>query len=188
MDALPSWRTLVVLLGGLPMGIILKTCLIQNWVVQGFRKGPFPRTSWMIQTLLWHELHALRLMVEMERKLSSRMRPRVQVQLLRMQVQPLVAVVPALLHGETFKLGTNHTAYADLHDAAKALDVNHAMLYNTSRMSGKGSKQALLQCVTFHSYVQAVIVPVKQMDISRMRRIMAAFTALESLSCTGETL
>ena len=60
--------------------------------------------------------------------------------------------------GSTFSLGTHSVAYNDLPVAARTLD---AMLYNIFKMSIKGSKQALLQCVTFPSYVQAVIVLVE---------------------------
>ena len=52
--------------------------------------------------------------------------------------------------GSTFSLGTHSVAYNDLPVAARILD---AMLYNIFKMSIKGSKQALLQCVTFPSYV-----------------------------------
>lgn len=84
-----------------------------------------------------------------------------------------------------FSLGQHHTAYANLPKEAKRLD---ATLYNIFKLCIKGSKQALVQCVSFPSYVQAAIVLVKHMDISRMRRIMAAFHKLDSLSYTGDTL
>ena len=60
--------------------------------------------------------------------------------------------------GSAFSLGTHSVAYNELPLAARTLD---AMLYNIFKMSIKGLKQALLQCATFPSYVQAVIVLVK---------------------------
>ena len=80
--------------------------------------------------------------------------------------------------GGTFTLGTRSVAYRDLPLAARKLD---AMLYSIFKLSIKGSKQALLQSVTFPSYVQAVIVLVKHMDISRMSRIGHAFSGLQNL-------
>ena len=62
------------------------------------------------------------------------------------------------------------------------------MLYNIFKLSIKGSNQSLLQCVTFPSYVQAVIVLVKHMDISRMRRIGHAFSGLQNLFFHGHVL
>jgi len=84
-----------------------------------------------------------------------------------------------------FTLGLHHTKYANLSDEAKKLD---AVLYNVLKMSIKGSKQGLLSCVTFPSYVQAVCVLVKHMGISRMSRIMVAFNKLDQLQFTGDTL
>jgi len=84
-----------------------------------------------------------------------------------------------------FSLGQHHTAYTDFPEEAKALD---GMLYNIFKMCVKGSKQAIIECVTFPSYVQAVCVLVKHMSISRMRRITAAFTKIDSLSYQGDTL
>ena len=64
------------------------------------------------------------------------------------------------------------------------------MLYNIFKMGMEGSKQALPQCVTFPSYVQAVIVLVRHMLISRMRRIGHAFSGLhdQSLFFHGDVL
>lgn len=73
----------------------------------------------------------------------------------------------------TFSLGTHRIAYSELPEEARTLD---RMLYNVLRMSIKGSKQSVLACVTFPSYVQAVCVLDKHMAISRLRRIMAAST------------
>ncbi len=84
-----------------------------------------------------------------------------------------------------FTLGQHHTSYSDLSEGARKLD---AVLYNVLKMSIKGSKQSLVQCVTFPSYVQAVCVLVKHMGISRMRRIMAAYSKLDSLQYAGDTL
>ena len=87
--------------------------------------------------------------------------------------------------GGTVSLGTHHTSYADLPQASKTLD---ALLYNIVRMSIKRSKQAVLKCATFPSYVRAVIVLVKHMDISGLRRISAAFSKLDLLTYSGGTL
>ena len=76
------------------------------------------------------------------------------------------AAVSSAITGSTFTLGTHSVAYHDLPAAAKTLD---AMLLSIFKLSIKRSKQALLQCVTFPSYVQAVIILVKHMDISRKR-------------------
>ena len=62
------------------------------------------------------------------------------------------------------------------------------MLHNMFKLSIKGSNPALLQCVTFPSYVQAVIVLVKYMNISRMRRIGHAFSGLQNLYFHGDVL
>ena len=49
-----------------------------------------------------------------------------------------------------FSLGEHHTSYRDLPEEARVLD---GMLYNIFKMCIKGSKQAILECVTFPSYV-----------------------------------
>ena len=95
------------------------------------------------------------------------------------------AVLGTASSGSAFSLGTDSAVYNDLPVAARTLD---AMLYNIFKMSIKGSKQSLLQCVTFPSYVQAVIVLVKHMDISRMRRIGHAFGKLQNLFFHGDVL
>ena len=53
-----------------------------------------------------------------------------------------------------FSLGQHSLAYDDLPQEAKTLD---ALLYNVLRMNIKGSKQSVIACVTFPSYVQAVM-------------------------------
>ena len=85
--------------------------------------------------------------------------------------------------GSTFTLGVHKIAYKDLPLAALKLD---ALLYNIFKLSIKGSKQALLQNVTFPSYVQAVIVLVKHMDMSKMARIGHAFSELDNLTFNGD--
>ena len=88
-------------------------------------------------------------------------------------------------------LFTHQTSYSDLSEAAKTLDL---MLCSIFKMSIKGSKEALGQCVTFPSHVQAVIqaviVLVKHnvMNISKMHRTTAAFEKLESLLYNRDTL
>ena len=89
------------------------------------------------------------------------------------------AAVGSATTGSTFTLGVHKIAYKDLPLAALKLD---ALLYNIFKLSIKGSKQALLQNVTFPSYVQAVIVLVKHMDMSKMARIGHAFSALDNLT------
>ena len=84
-----------------------------------------------------------------------------------------------------FSLGRHSIAYDDLPDEAKSLD---AMLYNVLRMNIRGSKQALLSVVTFPSYVQGVCVLVKHMGISRMQRMMTAFSELDRLAFTGNVM
>ncbi len=103
---------------------------------------------------------------------------------------PDLATSPSRVSGRSggsghFCLGTHHTPYADLPKEARKLD---GMLYNIFKMSVKGSKQALLESVTFPSYVQAVLILVKHMAISRMGRIMAAFKSIDGLAYQGDTL
>ena len=100
--------------------------------------------------------------------------------------QPATSMAQSGRSGKSghFSLGDHHTKYVDLPEEAKVLD---GMLYNIFRMCIKGSKQAVLHCVTFPSYVQAVCVLTKHMSISRMRRISAAFERIDSLSYQGDT-
>ena len=73
--------------------------------------------------------------------------------------------------------------YRDLPDKTITLD---KMLYNVLLMNVKGSKSALLQCVTFPSYVQGICVLAKHTDISRSDRITRAFDSLDSLQFKGD--
>lgn len=84
-----------------------------------------------------------------------------------------------------FSLGSHTIAYVDLPEEAQKLD---GFLYNILRMNIRGSKQALLSCVTFPSYVQGVCVLEKHMGISRMERVMSAFSAFDRLSYNGNVL
>ena len=93
------------------------------------------------------------------------------------------AAVGSATTGGTFTLGVHETAYKDLPAAARKLD---AIFYNIFKLSIRGSKQALLQSVTFPSYVQAVIVLVKHMDVSRISRIGHAFNGLHNLVFHGD--
>ena len=93
------------------------------------------------------------------------------------------AAVGSANTSSTFTLGTHSVAYKDLPLAARKLD---AVLYNIFKLSIRGSKETLLQSVTFPSYVQPVIVLVKHMDISRMARIGHAFTGLHNLVFHGD--
>ena len=96
------------------------------------------------------------------------------------------------ISGGNFTVGTHHTLHLDLSQEAKTLD---SLLYNIFKMSIKGTKQALVQCITFPSYVQVVIVLVKlqlkhmdMWDISRMRCILYGFDKLENLYYQGDAL
>ena len=78
-----------------------------------------------------------------------------------------------------FSLGTHSVTYDDLPAEARSLD---GLLYNVICMNIRGTKQQLLSCVTFPSYVQAVCVLSKHMGISRMERVMSAFSEFDVLS------
>ena len=93
------------------------------------------------------------------------------------------AAVGSASTGSTFTLGKHSVAYKDLPLAALKLD---AILYNIFKLSIRGSKQTLLQSATFPSYVQAVIVLAKHMNISRIFRIGHAFTGLHNLVFHGD--
>ena len=84
-----------------------------------------------------------------------------------------------------FSLGTHSVPYSEMSGEARALD---AMLYNMFKMSVRGTKQQLLTCVSFPSYVQAVIVLTKHLSISRMQRMMAAFAKMDALTFNGDVL
>ena len=55
------------------------------------------------------------------------------------------------------------------------------MMYNVLQMNLKGSQAHLLKCVAFPSYVQAVVVLYKHMDISRNDRKTKAFANMDKL-------
>ena len=82
-----------------------------------------------------------------------------------------------------FVLAPAAIKYRDLPEESRILD---AMLYNILKMNIKGSKQALLSCVAFPSYVQAVAVLSKHMDISRNDRKTKAFDAADKLTFRGD--
>jgi hypothetical protein len=73
--------------------------------------------------------------------------------------------------------------YMDLPQASRTLD---GLLYNVLKMVIKGSKAALLMCVMFPSYVQAVCVLVNHMDISKYDRITRSIFELDKLTYTGD--
>ena len=73
--------------------------------------------------------------------------------------------------------------YMELPLESRNLD---ALLYNVLLMHVKSSKNALLQCVTFPSYVQAKIVLNKHMDISRSDRKSRAFAHMDTLTYKGD--
>lgn len=82
-----------------------------------------------------------------------------------------------------FTLLAANVKYRDMSAASRTLD---ALLYNILKMNVKGSKNALLSCVTFPSYVQAVSVLVKHMDISRNDRKTRAFEQADKLTYRGD--
>ena len=55
-------------------------------------------------------------------------------------------------------------------------------------MNVKGTKQALLDNVTFPSYIQGTIVLDKHMNISKMDRNMAAYGTFDNLKWKGNAL
>lgn len=94
---------------------------------------------------------------------------------------PHSASLAASLHS-SFSLGAASTAYADLPDQTRALD---ALLYNVLKINIKGARNSLIACVTFPSYVQAMCVLSKHMDISKTDRIMRALDAWDKLQYKG---
>ena len=72
--------------------------------------------------------------------------------------------------------------YGQLSAEAKALD-NH--MYTVMQMNVKGSKAALLAHVTFSSYVQAMIVLHKHIDISSNSRKTEALESIDNLKLNG---
>ena len=75
-----------------------------------------------------------------------------------------------------------HT-YMDLPEESRALD---GLLYNVFKMVVKGSKGAIITCVLFPSYVQAVCVLVEHMNISKYDRITKSIFALDRLVYNGD--
>ena len=55
-------------------------------------------------------------------------------------------------------------------------------------MNVKGTKQALLDNVTFPSYIQGMIVWDKHMNISKMDRTVAAYGTFDNLKWKGNAL
>ena len=87
--------------------------------------------------------------------------------------------------GSHFALNQSSIPYADFPDGAKELDAN---LYNVLRMNVRGSKAALLDNVTFPSYMQGMIVLDKHMNISKMDRIMAAYSIMDKITYKNDAL
>ena len=87
--------------------------------------------------------------------------------------------------GSHFALGQSSIRYADFPREAKELD---GLLYNILRMNVKGTKHCILDNVTFPSYIQGMIVLDKHMNISRMDRVMAAFTTFNTIKYNGNAL
>ena len=79
----------------------------------------------------------------------------------------------------TFTLGSAAVAYSDLPQESKTLD---ALLYNVLKINVKGSRNSVISWVTFPSYVQAMCVLSKHMDISKTDRIMRALGAWDKLT------
>ena len=82
-------------------------------------------------------------------------------------------------------LNSSGRSYWDMHESALKLD---ALLFNVLRMSVKGSKKVMLECVQFPSYVQAICVLYKHSDISRNDRITRAFDAMDQLQFNGDVI
>ncbi len=82
-----------------------------------------------------------------------------------------------------FSLQRSTIKYRDMPEGARTLD---ALLYNILRINVKGAKNALLSCVAFPSYVQAMTVLVKHMDISRNDRKTKAFEQADKLTFDGD--
>lgn len=82
-----------------------------------------------------------------------------------------------------FQMHSAGTPYKGLSKESRTLD---SMLYNVLRVNVKGSKNALLSCVKFPSYVQAICVLYKHMDISRNDRKLRALEAADRLTYKGD--
>ena len=79
--------------------------------------------------------------------------------------------------GGTFSLGHCPFKYSDLTAKSRTLDTQ---LYNILKMNVKGTKNSLLPCVSFPSYVQAVCVLSEHVDISRLDRMVRIIDRRES--------
>ena len=83
-------------------------------------------------------------------------------------------------HATLNSAGTN---YFDLPEESRDLDSH---LYNVLKMCVKGSKNVLLQCVKFPSYIQGMCILFKHCDISRNDRISRSFDDMDTLSFDGD--
>jgi hypothetical protein len=92
---------------------------------------------------------------------------------------PSIASHVTLGSHQLFRAGS----YYDLPQGALELDKT---LYNVLKMCVKGSKRVLIECVSFPSYVQAVIILSRHADISRNDRINKAFDAVDELKYNGD--
>ena len=81
-----------------------------------------------------------------------------------------------------FSLGSSGLRYSELSEDTRALD---ALLYNVLKINVKGSRNSLIPCVTFPSYVHAMCVLSKHMDISKTDRILRAIGAWDKLLFKG---
>ena len=75
------------------------------------------------------------------------------------------------------------SSYWALSSECRDLD---GMLHSVLKMSIKGSKKVLLECVQFPSYIQAICVLYRHSDISRNDRITRAFDVVDQLSFNGD--
>ena len=75
------------------------------------------------------------------------------------------------------------SSYWELGDEVLALD---ATLYNVLKMSVKGGKSILLDCVQWPSYIQAMCILYKHSDISKNDRITRAFNTMDKLTYNGD--
>ena len=82
-----------------------------------------------------------------------------------------------------FVLAPAARKFKELQKEARQLD---AVLYNVLKLNVKGSKSSLLSCVMYPSYVQAICVLHKHIDISRNDRETKAFMALDKLEFKGD--
>ena len=94
--------------------------------------------------------------------------------------QPAMSVSTGSSHATLNAAGTS---YFDLPEEARDLDSH---LYNVLKMCVKGSKNVLLQCVKFPSYIQGMCILYKHCDISRNDRISRSFDDMDTLSFDGD--